>query len=735
MQSKHLKRVAGCAWLASLPLFFGMSTCAAAQKNDDRARKPEIDQIVVVAHKDERSIRDVAANVTVVTRDALDAELATSLAEVFRYAPGIDYEAAGSRFGTEGINIRGIGGNRVALVLDGVPLSDQFSVGRFSNATRDFVDAGLIERVEVLHGPASALYGSSAIGGVVVVRTPNPLQLLQGDPIAGSVGLTSHSSDESVHARSIVAMGNDTLGVLAGVSVRDGHEMESAANPITVDGKDYRRRSGTLNIVADNRFGHAWRFGLIHQNAEVDSELRSVLGAGRFRSTTRLSGDDDYQMNLANVEYDFSGDDGVFSQAVGRAYFETVNVNQDTVDERRAATRPVRIDRQFHYQQEISGLELNLQRDLLTGNVGHQIGFGLEWTLHETKEHRDGTELGLDDGILSTSVLGENFPLRDFPVSETRELAAYVEDTLTLNDWTLVAALRAERYELKPEIDAIFSDDNPVSNPVSISETDVSPKLGLVYHATPSTDIYFQYAHGFRAPPFEDANIGLDIPLFNIRAIPNPDLRSESSNGFDLGLRWTGALASAHVGAFHTRYDDFIESKVRLGADPATGVLIFQSQNLSEATVEGLEASWRTGFTGALEGFDVDVAAYIARGRNDENGEDLNSVGPAQAVVGLGWLAPAGATSVRLRTTLVDSWSHRDETRGELFKPPGHAIVDLYVAHRLSSRMTLRASVRNLTDRTYWSWSDIRGLAPGDTVLPVLARAGRNLSVSFNMNW
>ena len=125
---------------------------------------------MVVAHKDERSIRDIASNVTIVTRADLNDQLATSINDVLRYVPGIDYEAAGTRFGTEGINIRGIGGNRVAIVVDGVPLSDHFDVGSFSNATRDFIDAGLIQNIEVLHGPASALYGSSAIGGVVAVQ-------------------------------------------------------------------------------------------------------------------------------------------------------------------------------------------------------------------------------------------------------------------------------------------------------------------------------------------------------------------------------------------------------------------------------------------------------------------------------------------------------------------------------------------------------------------------------------
>ena len=99
---------------------------------DDQADR--IDKIVVVAHKDQRSTREIAANVTVLSRADLNDTLATTVNDVFRYVPGVDYEAAGNRFATEGINIRGIGGNRVAIIVDGVPLSDHFSVGSSSLA-------------------------------------------------------------------------------------------------------------------------------------------------------------------------------------------------------------------------------------------------------------------------------------------------------------------------------------------------------------------------------------------------------------------------------------------------------------------------------------------------------------------------------------------------------------------------------------------------------------------------
>ena len=84
---------------------------------------------------------------------------------------------------------------------------------------------------------------------------------------------------------------------------------------------------------------------------------------------------------------------------------------------------------------------------------------------------------------------------------------------------------------------------------------------------------------------------------------------------------------------------------------------------------------------------------------------------------------------------MTDSWSDRDESGGDSFKPSGHVVFDLYLTQRLGERTTLRAGLHNLTDKTYWNWSDVRGLAPDDPLLPYLAQAGTSASVSLNMNW
>ena len=727
-----------CTFFASASIavagVFFCPTVALADAKATPADEP-VEQIVVVAHKDKRSIREIAANVTVLSRADLTDELATSINDVLRYVPGVDYEGSGTRFGTEGINIRGIGGNRVAIVVDGVPLSDHFDVGSFSNATRDFIDAGLIQNIEVLHGPASALYGSSAIGGVVAVKTPDPHELAGANGKGGDLLATWRGADQSAHGQAMLALGDSSVGVTAGISWRDGGQTESAAAPDNKDTRDTDRQTALLKVVADDQLGNTWRASLIHQESHTLSDLNSMLGQGRYRSTTALEGDDEYQMDVLILAYDFGSADGWVDSGVLRGYYEVAEVQQTTLDERAAASTPVSIDRYFGFEQEIQGVELNLWKDIAGDRASHRLGFGLEYRERRTEEYRDGVSTDIATGEQTNVLLGEIFPLRDFPISTTREAGAYVEDTISDGDWTVIAALRADRFDLSPNQDPMYLEDYPFAELVSLTESDLSPKLGVIYKMTPDIDVYLQYSHGFRAPPYADANIGLDLPLFNYRAIPNPDLKSESSDGFDLGLRWQGINSSARLSVFHTRYEDFIESKVRLGIDPVSGRVLFQSLNLRETQIEGVEAGWSTRFGGAFEQFGFDGSAFYARGVNTETDEALNSVGPPQAVLGVSWNSRDERRQVRLKTTLTDAWSDRDESSGELFKPAGHAVFDLYVTQKLGEQTTVRAGIHNLTDRTYWNWSDVRGLSSDDPILPTLAQAGRSASVSLNVNW
>ena len=693
-----------------------------------------MDEIVVVANKVERSIREVAATVTVVDRGDLQLELADSVQDVLRYTPGIDYESSGSRFGAEGINIRGIGGNRVAILIDGVPMNDQFDVGSFSNATRGFINAGFVRRMEVLHGPASALYGSAAIGGVVALATPSARDLTDSDGMHAEVTAVYRGASDGVRGNGLIALQGDRFGFVTGFAAANAAELDPAAVDRNVDRQQSRRRSALARLSFEDPLGNTLEAAYYRQDADVQSSLRSMLGTGRFRSTTGLDGDDRHESDLMRFEYRFGRPGGVFDNGVVRLYRQKVGIVQDTRDERREARTPVVINRLFSFEQTTSGIEFNLGRSLEVGTVAHQLGLGLEYRHRRTEEFRDGEQTNLADGTQTKTILGETFPLRDFPLSKSREWGAYLEDAVSFGPLTLIASVRADSYDLGADNDPVYAEDYPFAAPVPVDASRVTPKLGVVYEVSAEMDAYLQYSQGFRAPPYQDVNIGLELPLFNVRAIPNADLRSERSAGWDAGFRFHGDAVTARLALFRTDYKDFIESRVRVGVDPVSGRNLFQSQNIRRARIEGIEAGVSVPL-GRSESTSVEASYYTARGENLITGEALNSLGPSQAVVSANWNPLQQPWSVRLQATMTSSWNDRDQSRGELFKPDGYSVVDLFVARRLGDNLVVRFAAENLTDKTYWSWSDVRSFAPDDPVLPYLSRPGRNVSVGIDLIW
>ena len=140
----------------------------------------DFDRVVVTATRTARDIGDVPNTVDVITRERMDDLLVRDLKDLFRYEPGISVTSGSGRFSAlGGIRIRGLEANRVLILTDGIAVSDSFSFGSYINANRNFVDLDTLKRVEVVRGPASSLYGSDALGGVVAYVTKDPSDYLE----------------------------------------------------------------------------------------------------------------------------------------------------------------------------------------------------------------------------------------------------------------------------------------------------------------------------------------------------------------------------------------------------------------------------------------------------------------------------------------------------------------------------------------------------------------------------
>jgi hemoglobin/transferrin/lactoferrin receptor protein len=341
--------------------------------------------------------------------------------------------------------------------------------------------------------------------------------------------------------------------------------------------------------------------------------------------------------------------------------------------------------------------------------------------------------MNLDSGQVTNFMLGELMPVRDFPNSKVTEYAAYAHDEIRLGSFTLIPGLRYQSYQLDAEGDPIFEADNPNTPVVDASEDSLAPKLGLLWHLNPASQLYLQYARGFRAPPFEDLNIGLDIPMFNIRAIPNPDLEPETSDGIELGFRFQTDTYRFSVAGFGVDYDNLIDTKVNLGIDPATGVLLFQSQNIDKARVYGAELNFNASLERWVRGLSLDAAASITRGRNRTTDEPLNTVDPAELVTSLVW-QPGSRTRLAMVVTAVAAQDRVDHTSAELAETDGYVVFDFTGSIRITENLRLDAGLFNAFDKTYWQWSSIRNRPVGDPMIDYLSAPGRYASVSLRAN-
>lgn len=721
------------------PLLLPLLIAASAAQPPD---KP-FDAVVSVASRSAQPAREVAGTVSLIERERLDATLVQDLADAVRYEPGVSAPEDANRFGIQGFAIRGLSGNRVGVEIDGVPVADGFAIGHYlSNASRGAIETAFLSRMEILRGPASTLYGSDALAGVVSLHTLTPQELLA--EAAADFGTRIESSalgrDGSVAASGLSAWRAGGFDVLAGLVRRSGKERENrprsaglASNPAERD-----EHSELLKLGYDA--GPVGRYGLTfdHTDERVQTDIRSLVHAdGQYASTSRILGDDAFRRARASLGANWlpglSGLDSLEFNAYGQRSRSGQNTRQwrDAVPPRTPATFR---DRDFLLKTATLGMDLQAEGRFDALFASHWQVYGIELSRTRLSELRDAVEINLGSGASSNLIAGERFPVRDFPDSTATELGAFWQDEIRPGGGALalIPGVRYEHYEVRARADEIFATDNPGLVPVDLRASRFTPKLGLLWEATSATQLFAQYALGFRAPPVSDVNIGFTIPSFNYMAIPNPDLKPERSQGLELGLRHSGEFASLELVGFHNRYRDLIESRVNLGRNP-DGTLVFQSQNRARARIHGVELRGEASLP--WEGFALNGAFAWTRGEDEVRDLPLNSVEPAKLTLGLSYESASGRHRLELVGTGVAAKTRIDESAGPLFRTPGYATLDAYWRIALAERVQVDLGAFNLGNRRYWLWSGVRGLPATAREVDLYTQPGRQFGATVRYAW
>lgn len=725
----------------------------------------KLDEITVTSTRGTSGdISRAAATVSVVTAEDMEQQNAKDIKDALRYEPGVEVRRSVYRVGgvtgaaattgrgvNEGINIRGLDGNRVLLLEDGVSLPRAFSQGTLSAGRGAYTNTDLYQRIEILRGPASAMYGSDGLTGAVNFVTKDPQDYLttSGKNTYFSLRPTYDSVDSSFGTTGTAVFGGERWQGMVVLDARHGNETDNkgeanivGANRTKPDPLTYDTRSALGKLVFKATSKDVFKLTL----QSTENKLRgNSLSAINPPTITGYQSTSDVESNRVGLIYERDDLDGRYIQKIrANMYYRDAKTQQysyETGASTSTITRPR--FRDIEYKDSIIGGGVLAESDFTTGAVKHKLMYGFDASVATLQMSASGTGW--------TKCTGTEY-CEYFPKTEYSVFGAYLQDEMRFGALSVVPGLRYDGYKLKPKASAKYDAQAIANNQPASTTKDsaLSPRLAISYDVSPALIPYVQYAKGFRAPSPHEVNSyfnnsGSNPPYLQVAS---PNLKSETSDSYEIGLK--GKLASENntlrysLAAFSGKYKNFIDSVI-ITAGSGTIPTVYQYVNAAQASIHGFEGrlDWRldSGW-GVKTGF-----AYTEGTTTDRNGKKtgLDSVAPLSIVAGLRydaaqtWFIQGDVryNSAKKREDLISPTVTTSGVTRPAFVSSAFTVVDLFGGYRFSKNVSANVGIRNLFDRKYWAWNDVRGLALASTAtnLDAYTSPGRSISASLKIEY
>lgn len=700
------------------------------------AAGPALKEVVISGSRSEQNPDDLPMSIDVINARALEEGQVRDIRDAVRELPNVSVTRSPARFslasgstGREqnaGFNIRGLDGNRVLMMVDGIrlPRSYVFSANAFG---RDYLDMGLLQRIEVVRGATSALYGSDGMAGLVNFITVDPENFLKdGKTLGGQVSAGYDGDDHGKRLGATVAgRVNDTVQWLVSGSVNRSRELDNmgtndAANADRTLPNPQKDQGGALlaKVVLTPGGGQRHAFTVEHVDKTSDYELLTARSKPPLAATSTLSSNSstDMQRSRATWEGSWRLNAGFADDVKATLSFQDAHSREYAFEDRNTAADRVR---DVTYDERSWQANVQGSKVLRTGgNWVQKITYGID--------HSSAKVTNLQDGV--TPPVGETFPLKRFPDTTETSTALYLQDEIVNGPWSVTPGVRFDTFRIKADQSGFGA------QAVSLSGNATSPKLGLLYRATDAWSVFGNYAAGFRAPNAGQVNAFFENPVSNYKTVPNGDLKPEKSQNFEIGVRGRMDALSIEAAAFTGRYKDFIEDLRQVGGTGAPGnPLVFQSVNIGRVKLNGFEVKgdvrWGSFAGGQLS---TPFAYGQTRGRDTATGKPVNTVDPSRLTAGLRY--DTSAFMVRLDMTHAAAKKAEDvtlATGSTQYLTPSYTVLDLSGQWRIRKDLRLNAGIYNLTDKKHWRWADVRGLAANASFIDAYSQPDRNVRVSL----
>lgn len=488
------KRLVTYALLAMLALP-GLSTA----KEEPQGVTP-LEEVVVTATRLETPTRQIGSSITVVTGEEIEQKQKVSVLEVLRSVPALDVVQSGGPGNQTSVFIRGAKSEHTLVLLDGVEMNDPSSTSRgfnFANLTTEN-----IERIEIIRGPQSTLYGSDAIGGVINIITKKG----KGKP-SGFVSAEGGSFNTFIEKAGVSGAGK-RINYSLGVSRWD-------TDGISAAGEEYgnEEEDGYANTSVSARLGI-----IPTEIFDLDSVVRFINSETDLDNSGGIGGDDpNYTQEWEQLFFRTQGRlyllDGLWEQKLGFSL--------------------------THHDSELrNDTDADHPHDLMLGSYeGQMVKFDWQHNLylHETNTLTLGAETEeekMESDYYSESLFG--LYTSTFEEKSVRTNGFYLQDQLTFRDsWFTTLGARVDDHEEYG--------------------TETTYRITSAYLTrTTGTRFKGSYGTGFKAPTL----FQLYSPQYG-----NQDLDPEESTGWDIGVEQSLFDNTLTLGAtyFSNQFEDLID--------------------------------------------------------------------------------------------------------------------------------------------------------------------------------
>ena len=636
-----------------------------------------LNEVVVTATRSERPLAELPVSASVVDATTIQDTPAQSLDDILRHVPGVNLPVQTgiqAHPTADNVSMRGLGGIHALVLVDGVPLNDPF----FGYVQWGRVALETIDRVEVVRGGGSPLWGNLAMGGVINVVTRAP----EEDQAVAATGGGSFGTYRSSLFGSYGLAGNNRVSMTAEVNGTDGfmavpdYARRSFDTPTSFKARNFELRDRwrqAEDILIDLRFNY-------HKN---DQQLGSALSTNHQQISSYAAGVDKSFGHTANL--------------VGTIFYSqsTFVTNNATIDD---TTLPLSAQTQHI--------------DNIHTTPFHNLGGSLVWSQNWQSVVRSLTA-GVDFNDVKGSDRAAIFDATgitqirtDIGRGQQLFVGAFTQLSLVpLERLEILASGRLQYFEVLDGYDG--NPGGPGNEPDQhISKFD--PRISVRYELADGIALRGAYYQAFRAPTLD--NLYRGFASNGGIYYPNSALKPETLNGSEMGVDLSSHTVRAQLTYYRTTVSNLITTATLDSAQLPPGFFYGgRLVNAAAALVQGVESevSWRIG-----GGFSTTLGYTWAQSVYTSNPTDPLSVG--QQLVDVPRNSASAAftyedirgwrISTDARYVSATSWANAEHTNpGFPYQAAAdpHFVVDLAASYPLGPRLTLYAQLENLLDRRH----------------------------------